>query len=102
MYELEMGVGSEMDAGVHSVASQQGEHLGYRWFAGSSTIGHLGPANNGLTSTTVTNAIIDAAHVSEAAMRAAMPTWLRDWYDALDDAPRDQILHELRYHPGVR
>ena len=96
------GVGPEIDAGVHSKAGPQGHLLGYRWFAGGEYIGHLGPSSNGLTDTALTNAIIDAAHVSEAAMRAAMPTWLRDWYDALDDDPRDQLWHELRYHPGVK
>ena len=97
-----MGVGTETDAGTHSVADAQGQHLGYRWFVGGSSIGHLGPSNNGLTSTATTNAIIAAAGTSEAAMIAAMPGWLADWYQALDQAERAVLYHETRYSPGVK
>lgn len=85
-----------------SVADAQGQHQGYRWFVGGTYIGHLGPASNGLTSSSVTNAIIDAAHTSEAAMVAAMPGWLADWYNQELTASRQaKLYHECRYSPGV-
>lgn len=92
---------TDVDAGPHHVTDAQGASLGYRWFYGSSSDGHLGPSGDPVTSPAATNAIIAAAGTSEAAMLSAMPAWLSTWVTGLKPHQRTRFYREVKYHPGV-
>lgn len=90
-----MGTGAIINTGPNW------NRTGYHWFMGGSSIGHLGPNNNGTTDKTATNAILTAAKHGESAMVAAMPLWLSGWFTAQDAALRAEFVANCATHPGV-
>lgn len=98
-----MGVSDQINDPIHHRADPStGEHVGWMWFYGSDSLGHLGPANNPATSTATTNAIIAGARVSESAMLAAMPSWLASWYSLMPSGRRAAYYHQVKHHPDVQ